>query len=402
VADDQPAVTLTFGETSPQREFRSFEDFNQWFISERAKWDWLRSGNQSFGNFPNLVNQHFNEVASLIEQAKAQPDPLRWIANQAEQRWGSGGFLRYSEGRIGTAILDIRQSAGDEAAAFAYAFHLRQVNASNAATIDQFKGLVLLAIPGMADPADLANRLSNERNNFKAAQASSITRLDKALDQQEERFSELVGRVRRVAARMLRLRYRNWNKLRDHLAAQLDASKTEIDNVRVAYEESMRLQGPVKYWSGKAREHGKREFWAAFYVILFFFVGTAILASAFGGAGYFVFSEGREAIKAGLPEPHALYLLITAGLAALSTLTFWIGRLLTKLWMSEHHLRNDAHERAVMTTTYLALTRNEKAADNDRQIILTALFRNTPDGIVKEDGADFGWQAVVSKYLAKP
>ena len=67
-------------------------------------------------------------------------------------------------------------------------------------------------------------------------------------------------------------------------------------------------------------------------------------------------------------------------------LILWVGRLLTRIYLSEQHLRHDAHEREVMTTTYLALTAEEAASDADRQIILNALFRNTPDGIVKEEG----------------
>ena len=39
-----------------------------------------------------------------------------------------------------------------------------------------------------------------------------------------------------------------------------------------------------------------------------------------------------------------------------------------------------------MTSTYLALINENAATDLDRTIILGALFRNTPDGIVKEDG----------------
>jgi len=82
---------------------------------------------------------------------------------------------------------------------------------------------------------------------------------------------------------------------------------------------------------------------------------------------------------------------------------FWAGRLLTKLYLSQHHLRQDADERATMTTTYLALTAEQAASDGDRTIILNALFRNTPDGIVKEDGGlDPSIAAALGKFLAKP
>lgn len=55
-------------------------------------------------------------------------------------------------------------------------------------------------------------------------------------------------------------------------------------------------------------------------------------------------------------------------------------------YLSEHHLRKDAEEREIMTKTYLALTKDAVAADADRHIILNGLFRNSADGIVKDEG----------------
>ncbi|MNT53094.1 hypothetical protein D3C72_1901650 [compost metagenome] len=81
---------------------------------------------------------------------------------------------------------------------------------------------------------------------------------------------------------------------------------------------------------------------------------------------------------------------------------FWLGRLLTKLYLSQHHLRQDAEERATMTTTYLALTEVSAPGDADRQIVLNALFRNTSDGIVKEEGGfDPNVAAVLGRLLAR-
>lgn len=404
MADDQSSVTLDFGEATPQQEFRSLEAFEKWFSTERAKWEWLTPGSPplNIGNIAQHVTNQFNEVASHIAAANGQPDPLGYLKPQLDARWGSGGFLRYSDGELGSTILDIREAGGDEAAAFAYAFIKQQVNAASAANLNQLRGAMLLALPGMAGAADLADRLSKERNNFKAAQASAVARIEKAQEAQAERFEKLVKRGRKVTRRLVRSRYQQWKTLLGNWMTQANASKADIDAVRHAYEESMRLQGPVRYWTAKAKEHGRKEFWAAVYVAAFFVLGGAALFSAFDTAGAFVVETSRAAVIQKIPQPTPLYVLITGGLAALSTLVFWIGRLLTKLWLSEHHLRNDAHERAVMTTTYLALTRNEKAEEADRQIILTALFRSTPDGIVKDDGADFGLQAFLAKQLTRP
>lgn len=405
MAEEQTRMVLSLGEQHTQREFLTLEEFVRWFSSEQAKWDWLTPADPSVnpGNVAGLVQGQFSEVSNHINVARGQLEPLSYIFPHLEALWGPNGYLRYSDGQRGAAVLDIRDAAGEEAAAFAYAFLIRQLNLANAANAAQLRGAILLAIPNMVEPVELAERLSKERANFKAAQTSAIARVDKARQEQVTHLLGLTKRARRVARRLLRSRYDNMNQTRDIWLTEANKAKSEIDKVRVAYEESMRLQGPVKYWSGKARTHGRNEKWATAWVVLFFLLGGGGLAIAFWSAADFVLLTSQTAATARVTTPTALYVLITGGLAALTTLTFWIGRLLTKLWMSEHHLRNDAHERAVMTTTYLALTRGDKAEDVDRQIILSALFRNTPDGIVKEEGvSEFGLQGLVAKFLAKP
>ena len=134
-------------------------------------------------------------------------------------------------------------------------------------------------------------------------------------------------------------------------------------------------------------------------LLWFFPLATTTLLSVFFLVGRFLINHPEtETSKA----PLALYVVISGGLLLLSTMLFWVGRLLTKLYLSEHHLRNDAEERAVMTTTYLALSTEGAAAEADRHIVLNALFRATPDGIVKDDGpSDPSLQGVLAKLMSR-
>ncbi len=56
------------------------------------------------------------------------------------------------------------------------------------------------------------------------------------------------------------------------------------------------------------------------------------------------------------------------------------------MYMTEQHLGIDAQSRASMAQTYLALTKEDVASDQDRAILLASLFRPVVDGIVKDDG----------------
>jgi hypothetical protein len=87
----------------------------------------------------------------------------------------------------------------------------------------------------------------------------------------------------------------------------------------------------------------------------------------------------------------------------ITSIVFWAGRILTRLYLSELHLGIDAQERAVMAQTYLALTAEGTVGEEQRSLVLAGLFRGTSDGIVRDDAApDLGLAALVSRLASKP
>jgi hypothetical protein len=69
-----------------------------------------------------------------------------------------------------------------------------------------------------------------------------------------------------------------------------------------------------------------------------------------------------------------------------SVLGVWAVRLLVRLFLSNSHLATDADERVTLVKTYLALMEADKLPfDDDKKLILEALFRPASDGMVKEE-----------------
>jgi Family of unknown function (DUF6161) len=92
----------------------------------------------------------------------------------------------------------------------------------------------------------------------------------------------------------------------------------------------------------------------------------------------------------GTEIPYAALFKATAFAILMTTIAFWIGRILLRMYLSGHHLATDAEERRTMIMTFLALAKNKSVEENDRKLILTALFRPGSDGIVKDDAAPEG------------
>lgn len=71
-----------------------------------------------------------------------------------------------------------------------------------------------------------------------------------------------------------------------------------------------------------------------------------------------------------------------------SSSALWIIRITVKIALSNLHLSEDAHERVVMIQTYLAfINEGHGLEENDKQLILTSLFRPSNIGIIKDESS---------------
>ena len=172
--------------------------------------------------------------------------------------------------------------------------------------------------------------------------------------------------------------------------------REEFSNLKETYFEALKLKAPAKYWKDEERKHLKMHWiWmgltSAFFVAVMFFL-------------YFYihdilpkFIEDVLAKKEKMADFQYIYIF-----AALTVMTviFWVGRILTRMMLSERHLATDAAERSVMAETYLALVHEHGAEKEERPLVLASLFRNSSDGIVKDDNsADISLSAIVSKMM---
>jgi hypothetical protein len=95
----------------------------------------------------------------------------------------------------------------------------------------------------------------------------------------------------------------------------------------------------------------------------------------------------------------AAYLKFAAIGAIITTIVFWVGRVLLRIYLSDRHLLTDAEERVAMIKTYLALTNEGKLEASDRTLVLAPLFRSAADGIVKDDGPDASLAGIIAKAI---
>lgn len=170
-------------------------------------------------------------------------------------------------------------------------------------------------------------------------------------------------------------------KAREDFAEQRDSFEADLKGLRETLKTELSLRAPTAYWLDKAATHEKtaKVYLATFVAVLI--VGGGLLAALawlwviptlVGGAEWW---------------PIVLFSLVVAVWA-------WPLRLSSKLYLSHRHLREDSAERAVIARTFLALHEVVGLDDDDRRLLLGALFRGSSGGLVRDDASVTAWDVL--------
>lgn len=379
------------GENGGQPIFVSYPDLRKFIEAERDAWAWLRDAAEPAGR-QSMMPDRIESLLQHIDHGLANGRPLTDVVKEMEAWFDvTGNSIVHHDSALGSRLLEIRDKVSPPAAAFAYSFHRTWAQMAQANTPELLRGLMMLVAPNVIESNDLVERFSRERANYRAELKRVMTEARLAEANRAEAILAAFEAGRTSIRHWAGKRAMRWHRYSIEQKADTDTAIAEIRAVQNFYEEAMALQAPSKYWRDKAKGHKHSEGLAGARLAVFFIVAGIGMTWAFYETAIFFLNAETD-------PRNSVYFVASAGLATVAGLILWIGRLLTRLYLSEHHLRKDAEERRIMTTTYLALMRKTAAGDADRQVILTALFRNSSDDIVKDDGAsDLGLSALVSR-----
>lgn len=385
--------------------FREHQELSTWVETERQVWEWLHNNN---GNNPfvavaqqqmgplstcsklvHQVSQHM--LQGQLPQASSTLENIR---STLERHYCSGKTGLYSTTAKAAFINQVKDQRGSRIAALILASWIKVdqngVPAHEAveAGIERvfFERGIKDRVPsektalnklatGMQDVLSEGQRTQHEHGQKFAEQEQALITLQENLQQQFAEAQQERGTV--------------W-------AEQLDDCEKKLNHLRKTYDDFMAIQSPVRYWEQKRIRHQKWSWWSG-----------AVTLAAMGGA-WCLLNAKLEAVKTGAAmaanklaasqpaiaskvqaaaDAGGSWHFDVAVLVLLGTLSFWVIRLLVRVFLSHLHLENDAAERATMARTYLALLRRGKLPEgDDLKTVLAALFRPSGDGIVKDEG----------------
>lgn len=150
-----------------------------------------------------------------------------------------------------------------------------------------------------------------------------------------------------------------------------DNAKQKLEDLTASYEAKIKLHAAKQYWEDKKNTH-KDSIWKFILAFLISIAGVIAIDTWL----YNHFEISTDSIN-----------IFHFGLIIFTTsIGIWISRILLKILLSNLHLSEEANEKETMILTYLALIKEGAGLEeNDRKIILDAIFRPSSNGIIKDD-----------------
>jgi Family of unknown function (DUF6161) len=383
-----PHRPLTFG---------GFDEIVGWISREQQQFRWLLDAGD-IGPEANALREKYRnglgQLLNRVQEWRVDPDNsvrAQALTNQFMSFYGANGVLLSDQPAVKIAG-EIEKECGARASAGAFAlligvpcnadFHTVQgfIHAISArdGISPRSPALVQSTIAALTESAGQAARQreqtwSGVEKNAQEFFTNSQSSVEKQSVEASERIQQFL----------------------DRLNAEGDHVIKSIQNTEAAYKEQMRLQAPVDYWESKANAHRSdvaksRRRLVTFAVLATIGLVAAIVAFAIVAA---MIAPEKSA------DSIAVYLKFAAAGAILTTIAFWVGRVLLRIYLSDRHLLTDAEERVAMIKTYLALTNEGKVEATDRALVLAPIFRSAADGIVKEEGPDASFAGVLARAL---
>ncbi|WP_433900452.1 DUF6161 domain-containing protein [Sphingobacterium puteale] len=157
-------------------------------------------------------------------------------------------------------------------------------------------------------------------------------------------------------------------------------SEEKVKSLEKQYAELLKLQEPVKYWKDKAKDlkssANKLMIW----------LGSISIAFALGiySLLWLTPADLMESIFTGDKGRAIRWSII---FVIFISIYFIIAKSLMKYIFSNLHLARDAEEREKLTYLYISLINQSEFSEDERKIVMQALFSRSDTGLLKEDSS---------------
>lgn len=357
MADTVPMFEFTSPYLDEPLRFNSVQELQDWVKHEIDAWQPIRDLNRRIDSaWVNYVYTAMITAISNIKNTEGMNEPKNIVIINQNITYIKDGKYIPSTSTEAMRCIDLAKS-NPHAALMAIFNHI-SIQPEQNRSFPHWT-----AAYTAANAAVQAEMDTTELNRTKGKQLQAYEDYTAQMSYQKTGWNEFLSKT---DAEMAELVQAHWN---------------EMARIKNEYEEELRLRSASSYWKTKEEQHA---FAARLWLGVFGGTAFTLLIALFGLAPIYLRS---------LPHNAAGDIGIS-GLAAVTLpalMILWVMRHLSRLFVTHFHQREDARQRRVLITTYLALHNKSAASDAERLLILQALFR--PNATKDDD--DFGAQSLI-------
>lgn len=385
------SVTLNYNHLNKPIKLEGVISIYKYIKSQKEIWDKKDNLPGALQNSRNHFNQLLNQFESFINSN------LSTDGNDFKRNWSAlqrniqnPNTLKGSEpvltadSPIADFLLEVHS---DFPNSYGNAYqHLVRNNVGNLNNPAQITGALLAYEFDLQDHTEIQQRRNNEkislgliRNKIEERLSETESSAQAIINETEKEFQEYVKAIDELKESKDK-NFEQWfGKSKQDFTSFYEGAKKDAENLREVYRERLRFAGPVTYWKKRALEM-KRDggFWIKWLTASVILAAGSIFALLWlvpDSMTFSLFNGNPIAIKWTL-----LFVTFISFLA-------YGARTFAKLTFSSYHLARDAEEREQLTHIYLALKKDADVEEQDRTLILQALFSRAETGLLKDDSA---------------
>lgn len=201
--------------------------------------------------------------------------------------------------------------------------------------------------------------------------------VDKLIDEKDSSFKEWFRNITE----------NTWNPWYE------DASNN-LQSLEKTYEEKLKLEKPAQYWADRAKKL-RCQAWICLCILVVLVLAITI------GLSIILSTAPERIFEKWFTDDIGLAVKWSIIFITLMTFVAYCIRGITRVMFSSFHLARDSEERHTLTYFYLSLIKDADVSQEDRQLIMQALFSRSDTGLIKEDSSPSMPSSTILSHISK-
>lgn len=266
---------------------------------------------------------------------------------------------------------------------------------------DKIIGTILGYEFDLKDNTEIVKRRDKEkatitklRNDLRELLSETEIQTTENINQTKEKFDAYTKKIDELKENKESLFDEWFKKSKQDFSEFDDSSKEKINDLEKLYLEKLKLEAPARYWKIKSDKYYKEGKESRRILIWVISVTGVFMAAILLISPTWIFENIFKENATAVIRWSLIFI-------ALLSLVAYTVKSISKVMFSSYHLARDAEERHTLTYFYLALLKDSAAKEEDKNLILQALFSRVDTGLLKDDAGPTMPHESITRIIGK-